>query len=78
MTRLILAGNQTQALDYARAKGWRPKEYLVVSSLESLKNARGPFDLHLVRTYYERADRDRIVAEIMKLDRLEPVRRTIG
>lgn len=55
VVRLVLAGTLGQAYQYAKKNGWEPQDWKAVSSVESIMGIHNA-ELHMVGTYYERAD----------------------
>ena len=55
VVRLVLAGTLGQAYQYAKRNGWKPEDWKAVSSVESIVGIHNA-ELHMVGTYYERAD----------------------
>lgn len=67
MLKVILAGNNDQAMHYVRAHGWRDSEYIIV---QDRAQALGlcAIEVHRVGSYADRQDLDAIEGALKLVD----------
>lgn len=60
----IIAGNNQQAADYAKARGWGSGDYRYVAGVEGLRGVRDA-RIHICGTWWRRADERDIAQELV-------------